>query len=114
MTVKEMNMIRNALCKAYDKCSNCPLGDVDACDLISLLADWLTPEKEKELKNWYHENVNTYIKDFCKKFPNANMDYVVNNICVDMVYRGFECSDCEGTVDGCVTHWNSPMENDNV
>ena len=111
MTIKEMVMIKNALCGSFN-CEGCLLYNVSDCNNIHELDKVLTPEKEKELMDWYHKNVNTYINDFCKKHPFADREYVVNNVCLDMVYNGCECSDCEGTVNGCVAHWNSIMEND--
>lgn len=116
MTVKELAMIERVLCDKYSDfgCVGCLLYDSANCSDITMLDEYLTPEKEQELMDWYHKNVITYINDFCNKFPNADREYVVNNICVDMIYRGCECNDCEGTVDGCAAHWNSIMENDDV
>ena len=114
MTIKEMIMIKEALCRnrQSNQCSkDCLLYECEDCRNIHDLNEYLTHEKEKELMDWYHKNVNTYINDFCKKHPNADREYVVNNICLDMVYHGRECNDCEGTVSGCVEHWNSIMEN---
>lgn len=112
MTIKEMVMIKETLCSTLLCCGECLLCDVDDCNNIHHLDKMLTPEKEVELLDWYHKNVNTYINDFCKKFPEADREYVVNNICCDMIYKGCECNDCEGTVDGCVKHWNTIMENE--
>lgn len=112
MTVKELSMIRKALCMSNEGCSLCLLGGVNNCDNIDVLAEYITHKKEQELMDWYHKNVNTYINDFCNKFPNADREYVVNNICCDMIYKGHDCNDCEGgSIDCCVTHWNSIMEN---
>ena len=92
MTIKEMVMIRDALCEK-SVCGRCLLDGCEDCLNIHNLNEYLTHEKETELKNWYHENVNTYINDFCKKFPHADREYVVNNICCDMIYKGCECND---------------------
>lgn len=109
MTLKEMNMIRKALCKTHKaKCPNCLLGGCLNCTNVDALSDFITPTKEKELMNWYHDNVNTYLNDFCKKFPKANREFVVNNICCSEIYGGM----CECHKDGCVGHWNSLMENE--
>lgn len=112
MTIKEMVMIRDALCNTLPCCNECFLYKIEDCNNIYELDRYLTHEKEAELLDWFHKNVNTYINDFCKKFPNTDREYVVNNICCDMIYKGCECNDCEGTVDGCVKHWNSLMENE--
>lgn len=110
MTLKEMAMVRRALCEKHrNGCSSCPLNKIDGCNDIGSIANWITSEREKELMDWYHENVNTYLNDFCKKFPNADREYIVNNICCGEVYNG--CEYC-GYYDDCVNHWNSLMESE--
>lgn len=71
----------------------------------------LTPEKEKELMDWHHKNVNTYINDFCKRFPNADREYVIDNVCCGYIYLGNQCKSCDN-FGRCVEHWNSVMENE--
>ena len=108
MTIKEMVMIKNALCSSFN-CEGCLLDNVDDCNNIHHLDKVLTPEKEKEIIDWYHKNVNTYINDFCKKFPNADREYVVGNVCCGCVYNGCDSDMCD-EFDGCVAHWNSVID----
>lgn len=109
MTLKEMAMVRRCLCEKHKyNCNSCLLSEIDGCYNIGSIADWLTPEREKELMDWYHENVNTYLNNFCKKFPNADREYIVNNICCSEIYGGI----CECHKDGCVGHWNSLIESE--
>lgn len=103
-------MVKNELCRTFN-CEECLLYNVDDCNNIHHLDKVLTPEKEKELMNWYHKNMNTYINDFCKRFPNTDMDYVVNNVCCGHIYLGNQCK-YGNNFGGCTEHWNSVMENE--
>ena len=113
MTVKELAMIERVLCREYSNsgCVGCLLYDSGNCSDVTVLDEYLTSKKEQELMDWYHKNVNTYINDFCEKFPNADREYVVGNVCCGCIYNGCDCDECDD-FDGCSDHWNSIMENE--
>lgn len=66
-TVKELKR----MCKSYEECSNCPLGDTCRGDNVAALPD----NADEIVDKWVEEHpVKTYMQDFFEKFPNAPKD----------------------------------------
>ena len=115
MDIKEYVQIRDAMCHKNTTCSECLINKSKLemnCSSVSDIVKWLTPENEVLLRQWYKDNVNTYMNDFKKKFPDAKENYVAHEICVCHVYGIDFCDEICNKYKGCINHWNSEIKDE--
>ena len=104
---------KNGLCKI--KCSNCPLcnnnnGEGLSCPTFEIYY----PEKAIEVvQKWSDEHPQkTFLTEFLKNYPNAELDHGVPKVCLKKLGA---VSDCAKTKKGdlhisCYRCWNQPVE----
>lgn len=104
--------IKNGLCKI--KCSNCPLcsnnnGEGLSCPTFEMYY----PEKAIEVvQKWSDEHPQrTYLSEFLKNYPNAELDHGVPKVCLKKLGV---VSGCAKTKKGdlyisCHSCWNQPI-----
>lgn len=104
---------KNGLCKI--KCSNCPLGsDNNGEGLLCPTFEMYYPEKAIEVvQKWSDEHPQkTFLTEFLKNYPNAELDHGVPKVCLKKLGA---VSGCAKTKKGdvyisCYSCWNQPVE----
>ena len=106
---------KNGLCKI--KCSNCPLysknnGTFEGVSCTEV--EMYYPEKAIEIvQKWSDEHPQrTYLSEFLKNYPNAELDHGVPKVCLKKLGA---VSGCAKTKKGdlyisCYSCWNQPIE----
>ena len=104
---------KNGLCKI--KCSNCPLCSNNNGEGLSCpTSEMYYPEKAIEVvQKWSDEHPQkTFLTEFLKNYPNAELDHGVPKVCLKKLGA---VSGCAKTKKGdlyisCYRSWNQPVE----